>query len=71
MHRVWQALASFWAPLMLVTLIFSTMIEGTRTGIEHTEIAGYLLRWFLVISPAVVFFFLAERSAPPASPGHH
>ena len=69
MKRTFQALASFWPPVMLVSLIFSTMIEGTRTNIEHLEIQGYLLRWFLLVSPTVLFYFLAERG--PAAPEHH
>jgi len=69
MQRTLQALAAFWAAAMLVTLVFSTMIEGTRTTIEHLEIVPYLLRWFVIISPAVLFFWLSERAAPASE--HH
>ncbi|MSR06122.1 MAG: hypothetical protein EXR93_03490 [Gemmatimonadetes bacterium] len=66
MKRTFQTLAAFWPPIMLVTLLFSTMIDGTRTMIEHLEIIPYLIRWFVIISPAILFYFLAERSAPAA-----
>lgn len=61
MQRTFQTLCAFWAAFALVMLIFSTMVEGTRTYIEHQEIIPYLIRWFLIISPAPIFYFLAER----------
>ena len=61
MRATFQTLASFWAAFALVVLIFSTMIEGTRTYIEHQEIIPYLIRWFMIVLPAPIFYFLAER----------
>jgi hypothetical protein len=61
MQRTFQTLCAFWAALALVLLIFSTMVEGTRTYIEHQTIVSYLVRWFVIIAPAPVFYFLAER----------
>lgn len=61
MQRTFQTLCAFWAAFALVVLVFSTMVEGTRTYIEHQGIIPYLIRWFVIISPAVVFYFLAER----------
>jgi len=61
MQRTLQTLCAFWAAFVLVMLIFSTMIEGTRTYIEHQGIVPYLIRWFVLILPAPIFYFLAER----------
>ncbi len=67
MHRTFQFLAAFWAPTMLLTLIFSTMIESTRTYIEHSTIGGHLLTWAVVLLPAVIFYVLANKNAPQSS----
>jgi hypothetical protein len=61
MQRTFQTLCAFWAAFVLVMLIFSTMVEGTRTYIEQQEIIPYLVRWVVLILPAPVFYFLAER----------
>lgn len=61
MQRTFQTLCAFWAAFALVVLIFSTMIEGTRTYIEHQAIVPYLIRWGILILPAPIFYFLAER----------
>jgi len=61
MQRTFQNLAAFWPAFVLVMLIFSTMVEGTRTYIEHQTSVSYLIRWFVLIAPTPVFYFLAER----------
>ena len=69
MQRTLQTLAAFWAAAALVTLVFSTMLEPMREYIEHLTIQGHLLRWFAVISPAAILYFLSERMGSPAE--HH
>ena len=68
MQRTLQTMAAFWAAAMLLTLIFSTMIEPMREYIEHLSIQGHLLRWFVVISPAAILYWLSERGP---STEHH
>jgi hypothetical protein len=70
MRRTFETLAAWWCAGTLVTLIFSTMIEPMREYIGHFEgVGGYLVRWFVAISPAPIFYFLSTRQ--PATPAKH
>lgn len=71
MQRTFQTLAAFWCAIMLVILIFSTMIEPVRAYIGHFEgVGGYLIRWFVAISPAPIFYFLSLRAGSQAPARH-
>jgi hypothetical protein len=69
MQRTLQTIGAFWAAGALVMLIFSTMLEPTRTYIEHLDIMPYLIRWLVIIAPAPILLWLSERMATPAA--HH
>lgn len=62
MQRTLQTIGAFWAAAALVMLIFSTMLEPTRTYIEHQEIIPYLVRWLLIITPAPIILWISERT---------
>lgn len=66
MQRTLQTVAAFWPAVVLVALIFSTMIEPMRTGIEHQEIGPYLLRWAVAIAPSPILYWISLRMGAPA-----
>lgn len=66
MQRTVQTIAAFWPAGVLVALVFSTMIEPMRTGIEHLGIGGYLLRWAVAVAPSPLLYWLSGRMGTPA-----
>lgn len=70
MQRTFQTLAAFWCALALVTLVFSTMVEPMRVYVEQMHgVVPYLIRWFALILPCPIFYFLSLRGSP--APAKH
>lgn len=56
-----RAIGCYWYGLVLVSLIWSTSIEGMRERISGTTLVPYLVAWFIALIPGVVILYLAEN----------
>ena len=56
-----RATGCFWFGLVLVSLIWSTSIDGMRDFIGSLTIGTYIPIWLAALAPGVILVYLSEK----------
>ncbi len=63
MKGVLRTIGCFWFAFVLVSLIWSTSIDGMREFIASEPLAVYLALWFAALAPGGIMIYASEKAS--------